>query len=93
MTDPSKNDDGVISVLFKRLETQRLPHLLALREKVNKGELLNDFDLTFMKEVFHDANQSKALLDRHPEYQDLAARLIHLYHEITEKALENEQGT
>jgi hypothetical protein len=32
------------------------------------------------------------LLDRHPEWQDLAARMVHLYKEITETALKNEGG-
>ena len=35
----------------------------------------------------------KLLVDKHPEYQDLYARAVHLYKEITQKALENEKGT
>jgi len=91
MNGPSEKDDGVITVLMQRLETQRLPRVLALKEKVDNGEVLSEYDLTFLSKVFQDASQVKSLFDRHPEYQDLAARLVHLYREITDKALENEQ--
>ena len=35
----------------------------------------------------------KPLLDRHPEYQELAARMMSLYHAITTQALANEQAS
>lgn len=34
----------------------------------------------------------KPLLDGHPEWKPLAARMAHLYREITGKALENEKA-
>jgi hypothetical protein len=90
MTEPSK-DAGVIQVLAERLEKLRLPTALALKKKVDKGEPLNQFDIAFLEEVFEDATRIKPLLDEHPEWQELAARMTHLYHEITAKALENEK--
>jgi hypothetical protein len=91
MTDISKDDAGLIQVLAQRMETQRLPRALSLKDKVDQGETLNEFDIHFLEEVFQDAQQIMPLVDRHPEWQDLAARLIHLYKEITDKALKNEQ--
>lgn len=38
-----------------------------------------------------DANYIKTLTDRRPEYHSLVTRVLKLYSEITEKALENEQ--
>ena len=32
-------------------------------------------------------------IERHPEYQDVYGRVIHLYKEITEQALRNEKGS
>ena len=90
MTEPSK-DAGVIQALAERLEKLRLPTALALKEKVDRGEPLNQFDIAFLDEVFEDATRIKPLLDQHPEWQELAARMTHLYHEITAKALENEK--
>jgi len=42
--------------------------------------------------MLRDADQVRPVVERHPEYQDLAARILHLYREITEKALANEKG-
>jgi len=55
--------------------------------------VLDDYDVAFLEEVFSDSNKIKPLLDRHPEYQELATRVITLYGEITEKALENEKSS
>ena len=92
MTEDSK-DEGVITVLLQRLEQFRLPRLLDLKEKVGTGEVLNDFDIEYLSEVFADAEKVKPLIDRHPEYSDVVTKMVSLYKEITEKALENEKKT
>jgi len=93
MTESTDKEAGVIQALVERLEKQRLPMALALKEKVDQGGLLNEADIAFLEEVFAGSAQLKPMLDTHPEWQDLAARMISLYGEITAKALENEQGT
>ncbi len=92
MTD-SSHDLGLITVLLQRMETQRLPRALTLKEKVDRGERLADADLAFLKDVFADTRQIKPFLDRYPQYRELAARMATLYQEITAKALENEQAS
>ena len=52
--------------------------------------MLDKFDIEFLEQVFEDANTIKPLLDRHPEWQELAAPMVHLYKEVTETALKNE---
>jgi hypothetical protein len=91
MADTSK-DTGLIEVLAKRLETQRLPRALSLKEMVERGETLAEVDIRFLETVFEDAQRILPLVDRHPEWQDLAGKMIHLYKEITDKALENEKA-
>ena len=91
MTEPS-NEDGVILALIDRFEKQRLPRLQALKEKTDNGERLSNEDVAFLDTVIHDAQQSKHLIDRHPEWQTFCANVVHLYETITEKALENEKG-
>ncbi len=91
MTD-DKDDEGLIFVLMERLEKVRLPRALSLKEKVDGGEPLDEYDLAFLEEVFNDSGKIKPLLDKHPEYHELATRMITLYKEITAKGLENEKS-
>ena len=91
MTEPS-NADGIILALIERFEKQRLPRLLALKEKADRGEVLSSGDIEFLDRVIHDAQQSKHLIDRHPEWQTFCAKVVHLYESITVKALDNEKG-
>lgn len=90
MKDPNK-EAGLVQVLAERMEKLRLPRALALKERVDQGETLGDSDIAFLEDVFRDAAQLKPYLDTHPEWQDLAGQLVHLYQTITEKALENQQ--
>lgn len=91
MTEPS-DEDGVILALIDRFEKQRLPRLKALKEQVDSGELLSAGDVEFLETVMHDAQQSKHLIDRHPEWHSFCSYVIHLYETITEKALDNEKS-
>ena len=83
-------DSGVIIALVKRFTEQRLPKVVALKERVEMGECLSEFDIKFLDEILKDANRIMPLVDKHPEWQSLATRAISLYKVITEKALENE---
>jgi len=85
------NDDGAIFALIERFEKYRLPKLMDLKDKTDKGERLSDVDIEFLDTVIHDAQQSKRLIDNHPEWQAFCANVIHLYETITEKALNNEK--
>lgn len=82
---------GVTTALLERLEKQRLPRLLSLKEKVNRGELLDDSDLKFMEEVTTDAMRIEPLIAKEPDYQLLIVKLTSLYDEISARALENEK--
>lgn len=90
MHDPH-HEEGVIQALIDRFEKQRLPRLMELKDKADRGEQLSNEDITFLDMVIHDAQQSKPLMDKHPEYHSFCAHVIHLYETITEQALENEK--
>ena len=91
MTDTS-NDAGVIQVLVERFEKHRLPIILELKEKVDSGEVLSDREIDYLEQILGDAQKNKALVERHPKWQEVSARVVSLYKEITEKALENEKN-
>ena len=91
MSEPT-NDAGTIQALLERLEKWRLPRALAVKARVDGGELLTDSDIAFLKTVLVDASNTHALAVRNPKYQELAARMVGLYDEITRKALENEKA-
>lgn len=89
MTESSK-DLGVATALLTRFTEQRLPKALALKEKVERGDKLDEFDLAFLHEVLEGAEQIKPLVDSHPEYQEIYMRALALYQEIMGMALGNE---
>ena len=84
------HQEGIAAVLIARFENQRLPHLLAIRDHVKSGKALSDTDVEFLDRMLKDAISNKQLVDSIPHCQDLFARVVHLYHEITALALENE---
>ena len=91
MTETTK-DLGIAMALVTRFTTQRLPRTLDIKAKVDAGGTLDEWDIAFLREVFEDAGQIQPFVDQHPDYQDIYAQAVALYHEITEKALANAQG-
>jgi hypothetical protein len=88
----SQKEAGLVEVVLQRLEEQRIPRALDIKERVDRGERLSDLDLSFMDEVLQDTIEAKPFLDQHPEWQELSTRVIALYKDITSKALANEQA-
>lgn len=91
MSESSK-DIGVLTVLAQRLVEQRLPKALAMKQKVDQGEVLSDHDVTFLEEVLNDARMIAPIVKQNPQYHDIAGRMMQLYKEITEKALANQKA-
>jgi len=91
MSDVSK-DAGVIAVLAKRMVEERLPKALAMKERVDKGGVLNDLDLAFLEQIVKDSGQLRPLMEKDPRVKELAGQMLQLYRQITDKALENEKN-
>lgn len=89
MMNSSSSELGIVEVLVEELEKHTLPRALDLKEKVDRGELLDDFDEVFLEHALELATKTDSIMQKHAEYQALAARMSHLYREITAKALEN----
>ena len=89
--DQKEKDKGMIMVLLERFNKQRLPRALALKKKVDSGELLDDYDQKYIKELQKDSSEVMLIIERNPDYKDLAANIINLYKEIIEKDTENQK--
>ncbi len=85
-------DDGVAVALLNRLTEVRLPRALAIKEQVDRGEPLDDSEIAFLERVFEDAVANRSKWEQHPELAEIISKVAALYHEITAKALENEQN-
>ena len=90
MSEVSK-EDAVLTVLANRLVEERLPRALALKEKVDRGEVLGDFDIAFLEQVLADASNIPQAVREMPKFKEAAAQMKQLYKAIMDKALENEE--
>lgn len=83
---------GVLAVLAERMVSERLPKALAMKEKVDRGEVLEDHDLDFLEQVVADAKKLGPSVTSNPRFIELAGRMLQLYTQITDAALKNEQA-
>ena len=87
-----EKDKGIILALLERFETQRLPRMLEIKQRVDAGELLTNVDLEFLDEVNQDSSKRQPFAERNPEWQEIYAKAVHLHEQIVQKALENEKA-
>jgi hypothetical protein len=91
MADNSK-DLGTMMALLERFAKQTLPKALEIKKRVDRGELLTEWDIYFLHKLLTErVKEVGPLVDRNPEYQEMYAQAVHLCKEITEQALLNEK--
>ena len=83
---------GIIAVLLARAVKQRIPNALAIKRHLDNGERISDHDLNYMLDILSHSYDNQAIVDRHPELQEVTMKLVTIYVEICRKALENEQA-
>jgi len=89
----SKKDLGIAQVMLQQLNEQRLPQALEMKRRVDKGELLTDYDQEFLQQVAEEARYIPALLLRQPQYTSLVTQVFALFEHIAAKGLENEKAS
>ena len=87
----TEKDRGTIQVLLERFNTQRLPVAETLKKKVDSGQLLDESEHKQLYQVEKDLNKVRTLVERNPEYKELAAKILNLWSEIAIKDIENQK--
>jgi len=92
MSDLSQEeiDEGTIAALLKRIK-RRIPNLLAIKKRLEAGGTLSNLETTELEKMITGSEDTRALFERHPEYQELVAKIFSLIEEITEMAVANEE--
>ncbi len=85
------DDAGIIQVILDRFEKQRLPRMSEIKQRLDQGNKLNEFEIEYLSEAMHDARALLPFIERHPEYEPLLSRVFHFYKIITDEALDNEE--
>ena len=92
MSDLSQEetDAGTIAALLIRIR-RRIPILLGMKKRLETGDTLSSLEITELENMIEGTNDTRALILRHPEYQELVAKIASLYKEITKMAVAAEE--
>jgi hypothetical protein len=90
LNDLERNHLGITQSLIQEFEMHRLPRLLKLKEKVDRGQVISDVDFYLLCIDIKDARLAMHLTVNYPELQDFCAEMAHLYKEICDEAVANE---
>ena len=82
---------GILQSLMQEFEQHRLPRLLRLKDKVDRGEAISEIDIEFLCKELKDAHLMMHLTVIYPELQEFCLTMGHLCKEISDEALENEK--
>lgn len=89
MAYPLENN-GVLTVVMEHFEKQSLPRILSIKSLVERGDTLNQSDISFLSQVFRDTQHYAHFVSTHQEYQNLFSDVTCLYKKIVKNALDNE---
>ena len=81
---------GVIQSLAQEYEHHRLPRLFRLKDKIDRGEAINDIDLEYMCKQLKDTSLAMHLIVNYPELREFCLIMGHLCKDICEGALHNQ---
>ena len=88
----SSQQEGMMVTLTQRFERQRLPRIMAIKEYVDQGRTLSDYDREFLEVVMRDARTNIRHVEDIPECRHLFMQLVHLYKQIIDRAMANEKS-
>lgn len=83
------NGSGPLVMAVYRLHRFRLPRVMAMKDALDRGELLDEWSIMYLERVLEDAQEVISMVEKFPEYHDLYSRLAHFYRQVSDKALAN----
>jgi len=90
-TNTLSRDKGTLVVLFNSYKNLRLPRARTIKNKLDNGDVLNDFDIKFLNSMLDDAHHLLSLQHENPEIGPILEELFSFYDNISKEALYNEE--
>jgi hypothetical protein len=88
--DPKEIEAGTVAMVAERAVKFRIPRALEIKSALAAGGQLSGRDLGWLQQMLKDAQSLQPLVGKHPEWHEIATKMISLYSEIAEQALANE---
>jgi len=83
--------ESIMVAVLDDMVDSSLPRLLAMREKLENGELLGKSELEFCREMIEKVNICQRDNADDPECSEIFADFAHLLFTVSQLALKNEQ--
>ena len=84
-------DQGTLQAVAENAVKMVIPRALDLKEKLDEGETLNDYDLVFLEEALQEYVSIRHIIEEHPEWSAFATRMADLCNDIVGEAIEVEK--
>lgn len=90
--DQTEEDRRTLAALLKRNNETNYPRARLIKQHLEEGQTLSGSDLTFLHRVIDHGDEALALIQRNPDFQELATKSIAFYNELLQLAIDNESG-
>jgi len=85
------DDKGTLQVVLQDYQQHKLPRMLVIKDHVDKGRLLSDIDLRFLKDMYREIHEYQSFIEEHKDYRVLYKDFVQIYCAIMDAALANEK--
>ncbi|ARU58236.1 MAG: hypothetical protein MI864_27245 [Pseudomonadales bacterium] len=85
-------DKPVIITVVKHFTDHHVSRLIQIKSAMAAGARLSEHEIQFLEDVHTDTQIARTAISNNPEYQTLFAKVIQLYSEIAELAIQNESS-
>lgn len=87
-----EQDRLTLLAMLERDNHWHFPRARNIQLRLDNGETLSAFDLSFIHYVLETTKSSFPVIERNPDYHELTAKEVAFYNNLLQKAIENEQA-